>query len=196
MDDEVKNKASVSDALKNAAPEFDTVMCGDIEVHVRRSIPMRDYAELVESVCAACFDEMGNYRPYVRQYVLDAEVLRKYTDIEMPDDFDELLKIVDVMNSHRSADNYTWMEEIYFIVGGQAISSDVRERIKFELDKYERETHEMVQRMSNTVRAFGILLEDAISKMPVEEEQEDKDEEESGDTEGKVISMPVTDNGN
>ena len=50
--------------------------------------------------------------------------------------------------------------------------------------------------MSNTVRAFGILLEDAISKMPVEEEQEDKDEEESGDTEGKVISMPVTDNGN
>lgn len=189
----------LAETIKTAEPV--TVMCGDIEVHVQRHIPLRDYAEIIEGVCASCFDEDGNYLPYVRDYMIDIYILRKYTDIDMPDDIDMCLSVLDAMSKHGMADEpeETWMDAIAWVVGGRrAITDDVQRRIDFELGKYERETHDMLRQIYTTVRSFGILLGDTLEDA-AKENPEPVSSDGPGsivtDEEEKVIQMPVMDNG-
>ena len=195
MDEETKKGVLSESILKHGTPDVTVVQCGDFEVRVRSDIPMRDYAEIVENVCAACFDDEGNYRPYVRNYMLNIEMLRKYTDIDMPDDLDKCLEIVDILNTHFNDSHDTWMDAICYAAfsSWNELCADIKARVQFELNKYERDTHEMVQRMSNTVRSFGLLLEEALDKLPTEGDA--AAEPAVADDGSKIISMPVSDNG-
>ena len=182
------------------------VKCGDVVISVRSHISMRDYAEIVQTVCATCFDVDGSYRPYVEQYVLDVEILKKYTNIKMPESFDDCLKVVDYLDSYASSkdEDESVMEEIRWNTNYISLGHDVREAINFELKKYERDTHAMVQRMSNTVRSISLLAEEMFGQMVeeaeaiAEEESDNNDvaiDEEESDVQDRIMHMAVVEDG-
>ena len=197
-----KIESIAKDIVETAQPEeVTTLRLGDVEAHVKRYITMRDTAEIVENVCAACFDDSGKYLPYVRDYMIDIYILRKYTDIDMPEDIEACLTIAYIMNSRRFGDtdgNYTWMDAIRYSAGlDYHIRDCVQSRINFELKKHEREAYDMVRQIYTAARALGVLLNDTIENIAAESDnvtETDGPGSIVADENEKVVPMPVINN--
>lgn len=66
----------------------------DITAQVVRSIGLDKFASAVESAATSCFNEDGEYVPWMEDVALGHAVLSAYTNIELPDDLHELFDFI------------------------------------------------------------------------------------------------------
>ena len=73
-----------------------TLKAGDVDItaQVVRSIGLDKFASAVESSATSCFNEDGEYVPWMEDVAFGHAVLSAYTNIELPDDLHELFDFI------------------------------------------------------------------------------------------------------
>ncbi len=66
----------------------------DKKVEVKRFLPTEDAMGYINDVVAGCLDENGNYFPEAIDFMRRREFIRRYTNIELPDDIMATYKIL------------------------------------------------------------------------------------------------------
>ncbi len=63
-------------------------------IEVKRFLPVEDAMGYIDDVVAGCIDENGDYYPAVLDFERRRELIRRYTNIEMPEDIAAEYKIL------------------------------------------------------------------------------------------------------
>lgn len=82
----ILNAADLENAIKQLDKEETRVAyIGDLEVHVRDTISLKEYVEFINIVYGACCDEStGVYKPEIYEVAFLIEFVDYFTDIELP----------------------------------------------------------------------------------------------------------------
>lgn len=72
--------------VKASKPEnITTFMWGDIEVTVKRRLPLSEYVDFVEDVVKECFTKDDfTYLPEIKNFAIDCNVLTRYANFTLP----------------------------------------------------------------------------------------------------------------
>ena len=84
------------ETLKRAAEGYEDVVRVDYfgqTFLVRKTLPLENVLAMTEEVTASLFSESGEYMPEVREFSIFLRMLRYYTNIEQPEDGEELYRI-------------------------------------------------------------------------------------------------------
>lgn len=123
----------------------------DIEIVVRRVLPLRDVMQFVEDVVSSCVDRTtGDYIPEVQAFATRASVLTQYANFTLPKDSEKQYEIVyntDAFQQVLGAIDRVQYDEILYAIN---------ERIKHELAMIESS---MAGQIADVVAKFDRLME-------------------------------------
>ena len=72
-----------------------SVMIGEIEVTVKRTLTLDEYFGFVHDVVSLCFDpDDGSYQPEVKDYAIRSNIVARYTDITLPTNIDKAYSVL------------------------------------------------------------------------------------------------------
>ncbi len=66
----------------------------NIDIDVKRSLPMEDAMGYINDVVAGCLDENGSYYPEAIDFMRRREFIRRYTNIELPNNTSDEYRIL------------------------------------------------------------------------------------------------------
>ena len=74
--------------------ERTTVDWNGVEISVKKTVSLDDMMSVVLGVVGSCFDEDGNYIPEVVDIIEKHNVIKWYTDIDVPNDINESFDLI------------------------------------------------------------------------------------------------------
>lgn len=83
--------------IKEDCKPVDVVLGKDdakITIQVRPVVDLSTFASAVENAAASCFDEDGKYVPWMRDIAFGYSVIAAYTNVEIPDDLNDLFALL------------------------------------------------------------------------------------------------------
>lgn len=86
----LNKKVSISfmDKVLKAYDNTVTKQWFDMDVQIRRVIPLADAIEMVDEVTSCCFLDDGSYHPEMKDFVLRCNVLTRYANFALPENLD------------------------------------------------------------------------------------------------------------
>lgn len=82
-------KDIIAQMLEKEVPKSEKIEIGEYEINVTKLIPPSYAGMIVDNVVEGCFGNEGKYDPIRKDALLRMFVITVYTDIDLPDDFDE-----------------------------------------------------------------------------------------------------------
>lgn len=184
----------------------------DVNIIIRRTLPLKDMMQFVENVVSSCVDaETASYTPEIKEFAIRSEILTTYANFNLPSNVEkqyELLYCTDVLCQVMEYINNKQLHEIEV-----AIDARIDHEVKMIETVLAAKTNEMMLRIEAMVdqfeAAFGginsddfngvvkklsemsVMTEESIAKavMDVQRREIDAKVNEAD----KVISFPKSD---
>lgn len=130
-------------------------MCGnkDVNITIRRTLPLKDMMQFVENVVSSCVDaETASYTPEIKEFAIRSEILTTYANFNLPSNVEkqyELLYCTDVLCQVMEHINNKQLHEIE-----AAIDARIDHEVKMIETVLAAKTNEMMLRIEAMVDQF------------------------------------------
>lgn len=128
----------------------------DTDVTIKYMIDFEDMLEFVEEVVANAFDSEGEYIPAVIDYMIKRNVIRRYSDIELPDDVNEEYSIIyqtDMFEQVSESINKSQLNEII-----NSIDHKIEHLRQSNIRKIEHKLNELIENFEELGdKVFGLF---------------------------------------
>ena len=167
---EFESTVSVSELskyTKENMPAPAEIIVGEMKVLVKPYIGAADFAEVVDNVVDGSFDwneESGEleYYPYFTNFLRDMQIIEKFTNIRLPQNYTERYEAIRVLDHNGVIDMI--LAAIDPAVVGQ-LDVDIGKAIEFEKCKTARVAHQSIVYMGRRMRALGLSARNMINKL-------------------------------
>ena len=183
----------------------------DVNITIRRTLPLKDMMQFVENVVSSCVDaQTASYTPEIKEFVIRAEIMTTYANFNLPSNVEkqyELLYCTDAFAQVAEHINWEQLAEIR-----AAIDNRINHELKMIETVLEAKTNEMMLRIENMVEQFeaafgGIngnefnevvkklsemddMTEESIAKAVLGVQRKEIEDAKAGGTADGVISFP------
>lgn len=130
-------------------------MCGneDVNITIRRTLPLKEMMQFVENVVSSCVDaETASYTPEIKEFAIRSEILTTYANFNLPSNVEkqyELLYCTDVLCQVMEHINNKQLHEIE-----TAIDARIDHEVKMIETVLAAKTNEMMLRIEAMVEQF------------------------------------------
>ena len=125
----------------------------DINITIRRTLPLKDMMQFVENVVSSCVDaQTASYTPEIKEFVIRAEIMTTYANFNLPSNVEkqyELLYCTDVLCQVMEHINNKQLHEIEV-----AIDARIDHEVKMIETVLAAKTNEMMLRIEAMVEQF------------------------------------------
>lgn len=125
----------------------------DVNIIIRRTLPLKDMMQFVENVVSSCVDaETASYTPEIKEFAIRSEILTTYANFNLPSNVEkqyELLYSTDVLCQVMEHINNKQLHEIEV-----AIDARIDHEVKMIETVLAAKTNEMMLRIEAMVEQF------------------------------------------
>lgn len=125
----------------------------DVNIIIRRTLPLKDMMQFVENVVSSCVDaETASYTPEIKEFAIRSEILTTYANFNLPSNVEkqyELLYCTDVLCQVMEHINNKQLHEIE-----AAIDARIDHEVKMIETVLAAKTNEMMLRIEAMVEQF------------------------------------------
>ena len=125
----------------------------DVNITIRRTLPLKDMMQFVENVVSSCVDaETASYTPEIKEFAIRSEILTTYANFNLPSNVEkqyELLYCTDVLCQVMEHINNKQLHEIEV-----AIDARIDHEVKMIETVLAAKTNEMMLRIEAMVEQF------------------------------------------
>lgn len=125
----------------------------DVNIIIRRTLPLKDMMQFVENVVSSCVDaETASYTPEIKEFAIRSEILTTYANFNLPSNVEkqyELLYCTDVLCQVMEYINNKQLHEIEV-----AIDARIDHEVKMIETVLAAKTNEMMLRIEAMVDQF------------------------------------------
>ena len=125
----------------------------DVNITIRRTLPLKDMMQFVENVVSSCVDaETASYTPEIKEFAIRSEILTTYANFNLPSNVEkqyELLYCTDVLCQVMEHINNKQLHEIEV-----AIDARIDHEVKMIETVLAAKTNEMMLRTEAMVEQF------------------------------------------
>ena len=125
----------------------------DVNIIIRRTLPLKDMMQFVENVVSSCVDaETASYTPEIKEFAIRSEILTTYANFNLPSNVEkqyELLYCTDVLCQVMEHINNKQLHEIEL-----AIDARIDHEVKMIETVLAAKTNEMMLRIEAMVEQF------------------------------------------
>lgn len=125
----------------------------DVNITIRRTLPLNDMMQFVENVVSSCVDaETASYTPEIKEFAIRSEILTTYANFNLPSNVEkqyELLYCTDVLCQVMEHINNKQLHEIE-----EAIDARIDHEVKMIETVLADKTNEMMLRIESMVEQF------------------------------------------
>ena len=125
----------------------------DVNIIIRRTLPLKDMMQFVENVVSSCVDaETASYTPEIKEFAIRSEILTTYANFNLPSNVEkqyELLYCTDVLCQVMEHINNKQLHEIEV-----AIDARIDHEVKMIETVLAAKTNEMMLRIEAMVEQF------------------------------------------
>ncbi len=184
----------------------------EVNMTIRRTLPLRDMMQFVENVVSSCVNaETATYTPEIKEFAIRSEILTTYANFNLPSNVEkqyELLYCTDVLCQVMEHINHKQLHEIE-----SAIDARIDHKVKMIETVLAAKTNEMMLRIEAMVEQFetafgginsddfndvvkkfsemGTMTEESIAKAVLDVQRSEI--EAKANESDKVISFPKND---
>lgn len=132
----------------------------EIEITIRRVLPLQEVLQFVEDVVSSCIDaESGRYIPEIRAFTIRASVLTRYANFTLPKDLEKQYEVIyntDAFDQVMEQINKTQYEEIV---------CSIDERIRHEVSMMESTVAGQMADLTARINSFIDNSEDLFGSV-------------------------------
>lgn len=125
----------------------------DVNISIRRTLPLKDMMQFVENVVSSCVDaKTATYTPEIKEFAIRSEILTTYANFNLPSNVEkqyELLYCTDVLCQVMEHINNKQLREIE-----EAIDARIDHEVKMIETVLAAKTNEMMLRIEAMVEQF------------------------------------------
>lgn len=125
----------------------------DVNISIRRTLPLKDMMQFVENVVSSCVDaKTATYTPEIKEFAIRSEILTTYANFNLPSNVEkqyELLYCTDVLCQVMEHINNKQLHEIE-----EAIDARIDHEVKMIETVLAAKTNEMMLRIEAMVEQF------------------------------------------
>lgn len=126
---------------------------------IKKTLPVKDMLEVVQNVVRGSFaDDDLNYMPELTDFVLLREVMSKYTNVDLPEDTEELYELLyrtDLMDVVLDNINGRQFTKIY-----NAINAKLKYMSETNIERFAKQMEEAINKVTDLVSAFSSIMDD------------------------------------
>ena len=132
----------------------------DIEITIRRVLPLREVLQFVEDVVSSCIDaDTGRYIPEIQAFVVRSSVLTRYANFTMPKDPEKQYDMIYNTNALQQVMSYIDMSQY------EEIMYAINERVKHELAMMESSASSQAAALTAKINSFVSSMEELFGAM-------------------------------
>lgn len=153
MGKENKCDTGLMDEIRKTSSQENTITWKAIKIKIRQTISLYDMMELVTSASNLCFSHEGDYVPEVFDFAYKMNVLRKYTDLTLPDDISDIYMFVygtDIFERVCEHVNQTQLKEIF---------DSIAKKVKDTCDTHQSDIHKKFDQAIESLNKLSGSLE-------------------------------------
>lgn len=153
--------------IKESAQKAKEIDAGDMKIFVKPYITLSEYAEVVTVVSDCSFGEDEDtgevvYQPYFKDFLTDAEIISKYTNISLPTALIHQYEIVCALRSNGI------MERIYEAIDEEQLNGlrrDIYDMINYKMAEKDRDANEAIVYIGERLRALALSAHEVLNKI-------------------------------
>jgi len=125
----------------------------DINITIRRTLPLKDMMQFVENVVSSCVDaQTASYTPEIKEFVIRAEIMTTYANFNLPSNVEKQYELLYCTDAFAQVAEYINWEQLAEIRA--AIDNRINHELKMIETVLAAKTNEMMLRIENMVEQF------------------------------------------
>lgn len=140
----------------------------DVNITIRRTLPLKDMMQFVENVVSSCIDvETASYTPEVKEFAMHSEILTTYANFNLPSNIEKQYELIYRTNVLEQVMEHIDRNQFYEIEA--AIDARIDHEVRVLETSVATKANEMMIRLSDAIEqvnaVFGDISSDDLSQV-------------------------------
>lgn len=129
----------------------------EVNITIRRTLPLKDMMQFVEDVVSSCVDaETAKYTPEIKEFAIRSEILTTYANFNLPSNVEKQYELLYCTDAVSQVKNHINIGQLYEIE--EAIEERIAHEVKMIETVLAAKTNEMMMRVENMVEQFEMAF--------------------------------------